>query len=184
MAAAFTCLPGVTNSPGWVRYIVRQHDNGAIDHGQSLLSTKRSPHPHRDLIDARVSVPSLVFGTSNCCWSEPTWWPCVALSNDLQAPRAPASPGEPAHGRSAMSHRARTARFRHDTISAMTTAQPRADQEDSLTAHAFAKQSGVPQSLSPCSSRRPKHPPARPTAAITCRSPALSRTWQTVPPRR
>ena len=30
LAAAFTCLPGVTNSPGRVRCIVRQHDNGAI----------------------------------------------------------------------------------------------------------------------------------------------------------
>jgi hypothetical protein len=50
-------------------------------------------------------------------------------------------------GGPAMSHRARTARFRHDTISAMTTAQPRADQEDSLTAHAFAKQSGLAPEL-------------------------------------
>ena len=29
----------------------------------------------------------------------------------------------------------------------MTTAQPRADQEDSLTAHAFAKQSGLAPEL-------------------------------------
>ena len=28
MAAASLSLPGVTNSPGWVRYIVQQHDNG------------------------------------------------------------------------------------------------------------------------------------------------------------
>ena len=67
----------------------------------------------------------------------------------------------------------------------MTTAQPRADQEDSLTAHAFAKQSGLaPELVTLFIPTTETSPGFDLTAAITCRSPALSKTWQTVPPRR
>ena len=34
MAAASLSLPGVTSSPGWVRYIVQQHDNESQQFGR------------------------------------------------------------------------------------------------------------------------------------------------------